>query len=341
VQNFNRPVGATLLAALLTACSSSGESSVSALPTLASPVSGLSSAATAAADDMQRALQMSDPDAGTHAGKLYVANFSGRNILVFDIAHGNAPLSPITGGGMTNPNNAALDSAGNLYVPNGGPSNIGSHTVSVFNTLQNNAPLVPITVGKAGPPQVPVAVAVAAGKMYLANTGADGFGTHRLMVYSTAAGHARLPDVTGPDIHGPFGLIVDSSGRLYVANKIAGSVDVFDTLDGNAPLHEITGSGLNQPDGLTISTDGLLYVANAGSNSVKVFDTKNGYALVSTITGGGLTAPSGIAIDAGGALFVANTSTNTISIFDTKNGNAPLPAITGNGLNFPDGLAVR
>jgi YVTN family beta-propeller protein len=333
MQVLIRSVGVATLAALLTACGGGGPSS--------SNVPNLGFAANVPLDDTQRALQMIDPMAATPAGRLYVSNFSGRNVLVFATAHGNALLSVITGGGMTNPVNPALDATGKLYVPNGGPSNMGQHTVSVFDTANDNAPLAPVVVGKSGPPQVPIAVAVGAGKLYVASTGADGFGSHRLMVYSTAPRHERLQAVDGADLDGPFALAVGTSGKLYVANKTNNTVSIFDTLDGNEPLAQISDSSLNGPDGITISAGGLLYVANGADNSVSVFDTTNAYARVAIITGGGLTGPNGIAIDSGGKLFVANTGANSISVFDTLHGNAAQTPITGSGLNSPDGLAVH
>jgi DNA-binding beta-propeller fold protein YncE len=59
-------------------------------------------------------------------------------VLVFDTAHGNAVLPPITSDSFGTPFGLALDASGNLYVA-------GNNRVSVFDTRHANAQLPPIT----------------------------------------------------------------------------------------------------------------------------------------------------------------------------------------------------
>jgi hypothetical protein len=241
------------------------------------------------------------------SGKLYVANepTPGQDspmpsILVFDTAHGNAVLPPITGAGLNVFTGAglnrlvgvALDASGKLYVLNSFV-NAGYPVwdVLVFDTAHGNAVLPPIR-----------------------------------------------PALSSGELYYPFGVAVDASGKLYVAHysDLAGTstVRVFDTSHANVELPPITGGGLYfYAGGVAVDASGRLYVSNLyGDAPISIFDTAHGNAPMAAITGPGLSDPGALAIDASGKLYVLNTN-YSISIYDTAHGNAALLPI--NGVDFP------
>jgi hypothetical protein len=59
-----------------------------------------------------------------------------------------------------------------------------------------------------------------------------------------------LPQITGGGLGRPFGLVVDTSGKLYVATS-GSDVSNYDTAHDNAVLPAISG-GLSEPVGVAI-----------------------------------------------------------------------------------------
>jgi YVTN family beta-propeller protein len=132
------------------------------------------------------------------SGKLYVANYYGFSVSVFDTAHGNAVLPAITGG-LGYPVGVAVDASGKLYVANGGSCCPQSFRVSVFDTAHGNAVLPAINTLF-----LPNEVAVDTnGKLYV--TGHD---TAGVFVFDTAHGNIGLPAITGGGLGFPGALAV-------------------------------------------------------------------------------------------------------------------------------------
>ena len=248
---------------------------------------------------------MSDPwgVAANQNGLLYVVNATASSVSVFDTAHGNAALPPITGGGLDAAGGGiAVGADGKLYVANDNFEPGGGQVV-VFDTAHGNAVLPAIPVGN--PPSY---LAVdSTGKLFVTS-----LGTNNVLVFDTAHGDAPLPTITGGGLALPTGLAVDASGKLYVANLgllfVNGrqitqvpNISVFDTAHGNVPLQTITAGGLSFPEGVAIDGSGKLYVANpvvfppvAGSSTVSVFDTTQGVVALPPIVSGG--NPWGLAV---------------------------------------------
>ena len=161
----------------------------------------------------------------------------------------------------------------------------------------------------------------------------------------------------------PYGVAIDRSGKIYVANNGVNSLTVYaanpmGTLN-QAPLATIAGqnTGLNIPTGIAVDASGNIYVANpgnaAGGGSVTVYAANPSGTLneapLATISGGstGVASPKGVAVAADGKIYVANAFFNPPSVTvyaanpsGTVNG-APLATITGasTGLYFPNAIA--
>ncbi len=168
----------------------------------------------------------------------------------------------------------------------------------------------------------------------------------------------------------PFGVAVDSTGNIYVANSASFNGGP-DTVTAFPPLASLTGqpnypdvtpyatisgagTGLNSPGGIAVDSGGNLYVTNDGSvnggaDSVTVYAAgANGNAAPSaTISGGatGLDVPFGVAIDSGGNLYVASDGSadggaDSVTVYPAgSSGNAaPSATISSDaGLEAPAG----
>ena len=135
----------------------------------------------------------------------------------------------------------------------------------------------------------------------------------------------------------PYGLALDTSGNLFVADKgnhvirkIVLSTAVVSTLAGSGLPGSSDGSGniatFNQPSGIVMSSGGILYVTDTNSNKIRRIDTNGN---VSTVAGG-LTSgyvdisagspltnarfnnPIGITIDSDNNIYIADTKNNVI-----------------------------
>ena len=202
------------------------------------------------------------------AGQIFVANSSAKSITVYPLgANGVAvPIRTIIGALtlLDNPQGIALDAAGNLYVANAGAT---TSSITVYAPGAGGAPGTPATnvapirtiSGALTLLDKPQGVIVdATGILYVANAGA----TSSITVYAPGAGGApgtpatNVPPIrtisgTSTGLASPQGVVLDPTGRLYVANNITPSITVYSPgAMGNAiPIRTITGGAtlLSQP----------------------------------------------------------------------------------------------
>lgn len=108
----------------------------------------------------------------------------------------------------------------------------------------------------------------------------------------------------------PHSIVMDTRGRLYVANRGNKRVEIYD--QNGTFFGQITNAAT--PYGLAISPDNILYVADgtAGSEGLTVLNTRNGKILahISGITGAHM-----IAVDRMGAIYVAEVRGKAVEKF--------------------------
>lgn len=145
---------------------------------------------------------------------------------------------------------------------------------------------------------------------------------------------------TSATFNGPFGILFDSSGNLYIADSLNNRVRKISngsvsTVAGNGTAgfagdgSSATASGteLNSPSGLAFDSSGNLYIADSGNYEVRKVSGGN----ISTVAGknslgsgfGGdlgpatsaeLGNPSGVVVDSGGNIYIADPANNTIRV---------------------------
>lgn len=150
------------------------------------------------------------------------------------------------------------------------------------------------------------------------------------------------------------GLVVDSSGNVYVSSWIGSLVDVFAPRPSGsaAPSRVISGPNtlLRGPDGMALNS-GKLYVADYLNNAICVFsaNARGNVAPTTRIAGAStlLNHPGEVALDSTGRIIVANTGTGGhgfVLVFGRGAGGnvAPVAMISGanTGLLDPTGVAV-
>ena len=167
----------------------------------------------------------------------------------------------------------------------------------------------------------------------------------------------------------PYGIALDSSGNIYVAddgsyaNEFTASVFVYPPLGSStgtldeAPIATISGSdtGLVSPRGIGLDSIGNIYVVNgAGVSVYPPLGSSTGLlneAPTATISGGntGLVIPQGIALDSSGKIYVADENAASVFVFSALGSStglldvAPIATISTTmttGLVSPRGIAA-
>jgi trimeric autotransporter adhesin len=144
---------------------------------------------------------------------------------------------------------------------------------------------------------------------------------------------------TAAELNSPFGVAVDATGNLYIADsdnarvrRVAAGTGVITTVAGSGvqrydvdvnggPAGDggpATAAEIDQPRGVTVDATGNLYIADLGSQRLRKVDARNG--LLITVAGDGSVdshgdggpalaaglAPYGVAVDTAGNLYVTD-----------------------------------
>ena len=241
---------------------------------------------------------------------------------------------------FNNPASAAVDSAGNLFVADGGNNTIRKVTPVGTNWV------VTTLAGLAGSPgsangtnsaarfNSPWGVAVDTnGNVYVADTGNNTIrkvtpvGTNWVVRTLVGAGQ----------FNGPWGVAVDTNGNVYVADTYdctirkvtpTGVVTIIAGQSGNSGSQNGTGTAAQfyDPVGVAVDSAGNLYVGDWGNSTIRKMTPVGASWVVTTIAGlardpghtdgtnsaARFDKPFGVAVDTNGNVYVADTGNNTI-----------------------------
>jgi trimeric autotransporter adhesin len=247
------------------------------------------------------------------AGNLYIAD-EGNNVIrkvstsgtITSIAGNNSEgysgdSGLATSASLYTPSSIALDSAGNLYIADAGNNRVRKVTVTtgIITTIAgtgtagysgDNGAAVSATLNKPS-----AVVEGSTGNLYILDTGnnvvrqVNTTGTITTIVGNGTAGYSGDDGpATGATLHAPYGLNIDGSGNLYVADsgnnvvRLVSTAGIISTFAGSGAA-AYSGDGgaaisaaLNNPQGLTIDSQGYLYIADQSNNRVREVTTQAG-----------------------------------------------------------------
>jgi hypothetical protein len=290
---------------------------------------------------------------------LFLTDDESHAVTAYPVAS-NGDVSPTAPAptGLSQPQFAAVDANGNIYVTNPFTMSI---TIYAKGSNGNVTPFATIGGSNTGL-NFPEGIALdSSGNIYVTNCAGcnDNTGTPSITVYSAIGSSTGLINVaptatiTGSNtgLMSPEGIAVDStSGDIFVADSEAASVFEYSAgSNGNvAPSATISGgnTGLMNPTGVAERAGGDIYVADSVAVSVFVFSagSTGNISPTATIKGGktGLNKPLGIAVDSSN-IYVANSGPTVTVYSDGSSGNAsPTATIEGNktDLDGPVGVTL-
>ena len=159
----------------------------------------------------------------------------------------------------------------------------------------------------------------------------------------TGTGPYRAADdggaATSAQIRNPWGLAVDPSGNLYIADYWNNRVRRVDAATRNISS---VASGLSFPTGVALDSAGNLYIADTSNHRVRRVDTMGAITVVAgtgTQSYGGdgaaaasahLNTPRDVAVDSSGNLYIADTNNHRIRRVDTA---GVITTVVGTGAN--------
>lgn len=267
---------------------------------------------------------------------------------------------PATDATLNAPRAVAFDPSGNYYIADAENNQIREVSGGIITTLAGN--LNPGFSGDGGPPAdasllVPSGVTVdSAGNVYIADSFNNRVREVSGGIIKTIAGNGNggfagdggAP--TAASLWIPWGLAVDSSGSLYIADyfnnrvrKVSGGF--MTTVAGNGVAAyggdggpAINGS-LQGPTGLAVDANGNLYIADSHNNRIREISG----GVITTVAGNGeqgysgdggpataasLWNPYGVALDASGNLYIADGPNSRIR----KVSGGIITTVAGDGL---------
>ena len=310
--------------------------------------------------------------------------------------YGGPTPGPATSSDLYYPEGVAVDSSGNVYITDTGSSYGAPYSsVVVKVTPSGTLSIIAGIVGQSGAPTPgpatssdlgsPQGVAVdSSGNVYIADDGNVGnpvvekvspSGT--LSIFAGVVGQSGAPTAgpaTSSDLGTPYGVAVDGSGNVYIADtqngvveKVAssGALSIFAGVVGQsgAPTAgPATSSDLDGPSGVAVDSSGNVYIADYNNSVVEKVTSSGTLSIIAGIAWGGAPtpgpatssglSPSGVAVDGSGNVYIADagndvvekvTPSGTLSIFAGVVGHSGPPTAgpaTSSDLNSPSGVAV-
>jgi uncharacterized protein (TIGR03437 family) len=272
---------------------------------------------------------------------------------------------PATSASLYDPVGVTLDASGNLFIADDYHNRIREVSASgIITTVAGNG--TNSFSGDGGPATsaslnfAPGVTLDASGNLFIAD-----FDNNRIRkvsangIITTVAGNGSQGfsgdggPATSASLYGPFGVALDASGNLFIAdsenNRIrkVSTSGTITTVAGNGTYGVFSGDGgpatsasLNLPIAVTVDSSGNLFIVDAQNNRIRMVSASG---IITTVAGNGtrgfsgdggpatsasLFSPFGAAVDSSGNLFIADGNNNRIR---KVSANGIITTVAGSG----------
>lgn len=242
------------------------------------------------------------------SGTVYVADAnSNRVVMEIPSAEGYTQTVVATNTALSGPHAVATDASGNLYIADTlnnrvlkeVPSTSGGVTTWVETTVAN------LDVNGV---DLPTSVAVDSNNaVYIAS-----FANNVAVKMTPVVGGGYSEAVMGEGLQALWGIAVDASFNVYLADYLAGKIYELPwtgTAYGEGVLIQ---SGLIRPTALAVDASGTVWVADSGHDWIYKDTPSSGGGFSGSSLIPGLANPDGIAVDPQGNVYVADTANSRI-----------------------------
>lgn len=140
----------------------------------------------------------------------------------------------------------------------------------------------------------------------------------------------------GANFNQPYGLAVDASGQVWVANYGGNTMTLLSSIgrfQGNFP-------NFNAPDAAAISPAGDVWVPNYGGNNITALTSSGGLIGNFAPSGANFNGPYDVSIDASGNVWVPNLGGNSVTELTKSGAVVGNFAPSGANFNLPYALAI-
>jgi sugar lactone lactonase YvrE len=147
-------------------------------------------------------------------------------------------------------------------------------------------------------------------------------------------GPAPLITLASSGLNGPYGVAVDGSGNVYIADSQNSVIREWNA--STQLMTTLVSSGLNDPSGVAVDNSGNVYIADTVNNAIKEWSAST--QQVTTLVSSGLNGPSSVAVDGSGNVYIADTLNGAIKEWSAS--TQQVTALVSSGLFLPFGVAV-
>jgi large repetitive protein len=167
-----------------------------------------------------------------------------------------------------------------------------------------------------------------------------GTGSGPQIAFVPPSGGSIPKSTLGGGFNQPFGVAVDGSGNVYVANTNNNAVTEMPSGCASASCVTKLGGGFSRPLGVAVDGSGSIYIADAENGQVKkMLPGCTSSNCVSTL-GGGFSGPQGVALDRSGNVYVTDIFENLVKMIPPGCASSNCVSTLGGGFSRPAGVAL-
>jgi len=242
------------------------------------------------------------------SGNVYVAQLGNAVYKMANSCRSSACVTSL-GGDFIYPAGVGVDSSGNVYVADVGHYAVKMMSNTCTSTLYNSGGCTVTSLG-GGSITAPTLLAVdGSGNVYVSDFNNSGNGDESVKVMSNTCTSSACVSTLGNyyGLMGPYGVAVDGSGNVYVANSgnhgSGTTVSEFHAGCTSSSCEvSLLGTGFNDPGGAAVDSSGNVYIADGGG--VVEEYVPNGMSFPSTPVGSSTSSTVTFTITSAGAIGV-------------------------------------